>query len=237
MSTIQSHFSIVHADSGLNVASAVQRTAFESGFSSSSVSVNTTEEQVLLGDLITPRQVCLKLVSGSPLQVGLATGVYPLRLTDPGESMMLRLDVEGRQEKSTITTVADVSGSLAGKYFDLRDRTGLVRVWFNQIGASPATTPPSAGGGRLLPVDFATNATNIAMAVNIALALDEDDEFIATSASNVVTITDQYTGTRTNVSAGDSTMTVATTQEGSASPTVYLQSTGVSQVVVVVAPN
>lgn len=235
MSTIQTQVALIHVTSQLSATSAVLRESVESDFSSDSVSVTTAEEAVDYGGMVDPRQVFIKLISGDPVRVGLSTGVYPLRLTDPDEAQMLRLDVEGRYEVSRVTAIADSSGSLDGLYFDIEDADGPVRVWLDVDNAS--TPPATPALGRLIEVDIVTDDTNESVAAAIAAALDADAEFSASRNVAAVDITDARTGARTDITAGTSTMTVSTVNHGSAPPTVYLKSTGASQVVVAVAPN
>lgn len=455
---IQTQLGIVHLNSGLNSSSAFQRTANESAFTSSSITVATADETLNLGDIITPQQVFLKLVSGDDLKIGFADGVYPMRLSGNGDVTNLRLDVEGLKETSTITTIADSNSSLSGKYFDLTDINGTARIWFDMaatiasgsitygtpavavaatgtltLSANPSnnetvtigattytfkttlsvsptanevligsnasdtidnlinavndsgigegsqygsgttanasasaaagagdtmvltalvagynvsiattetlvngsfgvatltgglnrtsvlvngstfsyvtsspgasefssiselntlvnalanitsttngtvisivadvagaagnaitlvrgvntagtlsvsgatltggtdvsTAPATPGGGRLIPVTIVENASATTNATAIAASLDADYDFDAEALGSLVTVTDSNTGTRTIISAGNSGMTVARTQAGSASPVVHLRSTGTSQVVVAIAP-
>lgn len=137
MSAIQLQASITHADSGLTASSAISYEAAEAAFSSDVISVITVNEEVTLGDIVTPRSVFIKLISGDDLQVGFASGTYQQRLSGADDFLFIRLDVEGRKEISTIAAIADVSSAMSGKYFDLTDRTGTVRVWFN-MAATPA---------------------------------------------------------------------------------------------------
>jgi len=88
-------------------------------------------------------------------------------------------------------------------------------------------------------VDITEGATANAIATALAAALDADAGFdSATSSGAVVTITDRYTGTRSAATAGTTGWATPTeTQAGAASPSVFLKSTGTSQVMVAVAPN
>jgi hypothetical protein len=138
MSTIQTQIGIVHLESGLNSSSAFQRTANESAFTSLAITVNNTDELLDYGDVITPQQVFLKLVSGSDLKIGFSDSDYPMRLSGVGDVTNLRLNVEGNQEQSQVVAIADSNSDLSGKYFDLYDRNGPVRVWF-QMGSTTAS--------------------------------------------------------------------------------------------------
>jgi hypothetical protein len=333
MATVQTQINLVHLQSGVPVPSVTQRTSIGSQFAANVISVGTTDETIPLGDITTPKQVMVKLISGDAVRVGLDGTTYPFRLTDADEAMLLRLDVEGIVETSTVTTVADAASSLSGKYFDIYEVGDLpVRVWMNMAATpasgsiaygSPANTdtlvvngttftkvaatpganeftdiselntlvtalsgisstsdgsiisivadaagtagnsitlaktgsaltlsgatltggsatssaPSVPGGGRLLPVVIVEDSANGVVATAINEALNADAAFSVSVATNVVTFTDKHTGTRTNIAAGDSGFSVATTQQGAASPVIHLKSTGTSQVVVAVAPH
>jgi hypothetical protein len=132
MSNLQTQISIVHLESGFNMTSAVQTVSGESSFSTDAVTVTVTDEAVDLGDIITPKVVCIKLVSGDPVKIGIGGSTYPFRLQEPGESTLLRLDVEGLREITTLTTGADVNGSLGGTHIELRELgDDIVWPWFD----------------------------------------------------------------------------------------------------------
>lgn len=142
--TIQTQIAFVHIESGLNASAAWQTTTIGSAFSSDAIEVLAVDETVGLGDITTPQQVFVKLVSGDDLLVGLASGTYPFRLkmqNNAGEALILRLDVEGLLEISTVQTEPDVNNSLDGTYFDIHEASdALVRVWFSGPGLQEITT-------------------------------------------------------------------------------------------------
>jgi len=115
-------------------------------------------------------------------------------------------------EVSTVQTVADVASSLNGLYFTIYDNVGPVRVWID-VG-NTGTAPGVPAGGRLLEVDITANNTAAQVATAVQTAVDADSKFGATVASNLVVITDSNSGTRTDIAAGTSTFTVATTTQG-----------------------
>ena len=241
MSTIQTQVTFVHLESGLAVPSITQRTSFGSQFSANAVEVTTTSEVVNLGDIVLPKQIMVKLVSGDPIRVGLDYGTdgvkYPFRLTDPDESMLLRLNVEGLLEVSTAQTVADVAGSLNDKFFTLADRNGEVKVVITNDGATGITST-----GRVVVVTISNDATNAEVASAIVTAFTTDEELSVTAVANLVTFVDRYVGTRTNIADGAAPtgFTVATpsiTDPGGVPPVIHLKSTGTSQVVVAVSPH
>lgn len=129
MKTIRTQFLIGQAGSSLGVGSNPSREATENGFIAISLTVGDTDQVISYGDLQTPKEVVLVLDSGDPVQIGLDGATYPFRLSFVGQPSLLPLDVEGLREISTIICEAD-DGSLPGKYFDIEDRNGVVRVYF-----------------------------------------------------------------------------------------------------------
>lgn len=235
MSTIRSNIRITHQESGIAFAINSSRTSTDPGIALENITVGTSDEVVDVSEYGAPRNILLRLMSGDDLRVGLGGATYPFRLSGAGDFMVLRLDVEGIREISTITAGADVAGSLDGDYLDLTDRNGTVRVWFDvDNGSTPPSTP---GSGRLLEVNIATGDSAETVATALQAAVDADAEFTATRSGAVVTVTDAYTGTRSDVSAGTTGWTVAKTQDGAASQAIHMKSVGSSQVVAGVIPD
>ena len=230
--TIQTQINLVHLQAGLAVPSVTQRTAVASQFASNAIEVGTTDETIPLGDVTTPKQVMVKLVSGDSVKIGLDGTTYPFELVNADEATLFRLAVESIVETSTATTVADVASSLNEKYFTLADRNGEVKVVITTDGVTALTS-----SGRVVVVTIVADDTDDDVAAAIVTSFVGDVELSVAAVANVVTFTDKHTGTRTNISAGDSGFTVATTQQGAASPVIHLKSTGTSQVVVAVAPH
>ena len=99
----------------------------------------------------------------------------------------------------TITTVADSSGSLASKYFNLYDSYGNnFLLWF-QVGG--VGNPPQGVYGKQVPVAIAVNASAVAVAAALVLVIENlpsgisgVDSFTASnSGTNVVTVTSTTT--------------------------------------------
>ncbi len=163
MSTIQKQSTLVHADSGLAAASVIQRSSVESAFASSSISVTTTPESITapgdnpLGDVVVPRDVFLKLTLGDDVLVSVDAGTnYPLSLSGEGDCMTLSMD---SRTTSAITCVADVAGSLGGKYFIIHDLAGPVWVWFDTgagVAATDTVTYGAPSNGDTLVVNGTT---------------------------------------------------------------------------------
>lgn len=122
-------------------------------------------------------------------------------------------------EISTVTTVADVAAATSGLYFDAQDKNGPVRCWNNVDGVGVAPAVP--GGGRLLPVVYATGDSANTIATAIAAAFEADAQFESYAVTNVVTIYDAALGNRTDIAVGTSTFTVATVSSGAANNVAY----------------
>ena len=107
-----------------------------------------------------------------------------------GIDRLLGIDPYDVAEKVAIQTTASTA---AGAYFDLADASGPVRVW---MGLSGTTAPEVPGGGRLLKVLMVGGENAAAIAAKIATAIDNDSAFIASSISDVVTVTSAEIGQR-----------------------------------------
>jgi hypothetical protein len=244
MSTIQTQIAISHLESQLSIGDATQRTSVESSASFDSISVATSDETVDLGDVVDAKQVFLKLVSGDNLRVGFDGSAYPLRLSEASESMLLRLDVEGLVETSTIVVTAeDANTTLHEQFFTLEGASGTWGVWFDVGGGG--SDPTGAYDNSLEITGVVTSGAIGVVGQQLYDELVSDAGFLADfavaydSGTYTLTITDRFTGTRTNIADGSATtvFAFATTQEGAAAPVVHLKSLGTSEVVVAVLPN
>lgn len=235
MANIQSQFNIVHAESGLNLSSALIRVSDSTAFTPLAVTVLNVDETVDLGDITTPMDVIIKFISGDPLLIGFDGANYPMRLTTAKEWQKLRLDVEGLLETSVVTTVADVAGSLQGKFFVLDDVN--TETWAIGFGTLTHTEDNEIS----VTISNDATATQVAAALYAALIANTAFATLFSTAYNGttgVTITDKHTGTRTGiVDTGTTGFTVTTSQSGAASPVVHLKSVGTTECVTVVAPK
>ena len=149
MSTIRSGISLAHATSRLRASGSQSRTTVESGFSTAPITVGTSDQSLSLGDVITPQQVAVSVISGSPVLVGLDGSTYPFYLEAVGASLLIPFAVASLKETSVIVAEADSGASLSSKYFVLTDRAGTVWVWLNTGEFATVTltmdTQPSDG--------------------------------------------------------------------------------------------
>jgi len=160
---------------------------------------------------------------------------------DVAQAVWNALDADGAWDMDTFTGgIASVSfeDPIAGPRTDITDGdTGFMFETPNN-GAAQSVAPATPAGGRLLQIDSAVNTSAENNAIAIAAIVDADDEFSApVPTTDLVTITDLYGGTRTDISAGTTGWTVATTNQGVAIPVIYGKSRGTSQVQVAVVPN
>ncbi len=119
----------------------------------------------------------------------------------------------GVAEVTTVTTVADSSGSLNNKVFFLYGASGVgYAVWIN---VNSAGTDPSIPGFTSVPVAVATGATADAVADAVASALDALADFAAPNpGANIVTVTNAAAGVRTAPDAGNAGFTLLVTVTG-----------------------
>ncbi|KKM91310.1 hypothetical protein LCGC14_1229860, partial [marine sediment metagenome] len=118
-------------------------------------------------------------------------------------------------EVSTVTCVADVSGSLNNTYFefDVMLADGTLKkyfIWFNinAAGAEPTPAPVAYGDARTAAVVAeATNATDEAIAAATKLVIDALTDVTCNVAAEVLTITNDENGAvdDTRDGAGDGT--------------------------------
>lgn len=247
MSTINTTINIQNQSTGIMFPINQSRVTDQEGFSVSQITVGAVEEQVT-SEYLSPRQVTLRLLSGSDVKVGVhlgaSGGVYPLRLSGANEAMVLRLDVEGLRETQTIVVTSEnANTTLHEKSFSLEGSSGTWCVWFDIDGTGEI--PDGTTDAALEITGIAASATIAAVGAAIYAQMLASTAFMAdftvayASATNTLTLTDRHTGTRANIADGTNTtgFTFNTTQAGAASPGVFLLSTGTSQVVVGVVPN
>lgn len=122
---------------------------------------------------------------------------------------------EGTKEVSSVTAVADVAGSLNSKWFKLNsayDRR-LYYVWYD---VNSAGVDPAVPGRTGVKVSIATAATATTVATATKNAIDALADFVATSSSAIVTITNATGGPSTDTADGTAAtgFTFGTTTQG-----------------------
>lgn len=134
-------------------------------------------------------------------------------LGQPVFEKLLGVDVYEQKEVLEIECVADVAGSLSGKYVDISyvaGATSFHRFWFNPgAGVSPA-----AGGGTLVEVAYTANdsATDIANA--LAGVATVGGHWLAGNVGDTATLEAVATGAKGFHHPRNSGFTLTTTQAG-----------------------
>lgn len=128
----------------------------------------------------------------------------------------------GTKEKTQVTTVADVAGSLNNKYFTLHSAANATSyyVWYNVNGAGVDPAP----GGTGIMVAIPTGASATAVALATATAVDLNVDFVANNNANNVFITNAAVGIATDATAATSTFTIAILVQGSAAVALLSES-------------
>jgi hypothetical protein len=158
MSTISTSIQIQNQETLIPFFVNTTRSTDKPGFSADEIALTTTEYAVPT-NYPSPRNVMLRLVSGDDVQVGtVTTGPYPLRLSGVDDHILLRLNVEGLREITTVVCEADVNGSVNGKYFEIREYGDTkVWVWYDAgINASGTITYGSPSNGDTVVVNGTT---------------------------------------------------------------------------------
>lgn len=212
--SVKTDISVQHSATGMWATSSRSRTNAGKSVSAGVAQIGGSDEVISFGDVIDPREVFLKNLSGSSVvRFGFDGSSYPLALA-ASEAMAVSLDTT--RETQTVTAIATTSGT-ANKWFSLAGHSGTWGVWFNLGGGS---TPAGAMDSELEVTtltdgDTAAEAASLiyaAMIASAAFMLDFTPTYTAGAA--IITITDNHVGTRTNINAQDSGYAVATTVAG-----------------------
>jgi len=113
------------------------------------------------------------------------------------------------KERTQVICVADIAGSLDGKYFILQDDVGSVAFWIDVDDTG--TAEPSHGANRSVKITTVTtgmSATNVANAIYTAVTLDSEFDPVSNATGTFIVESSEY-GTRAAASAGDSGFTVS----------------------------
>ena len=121
----------------------------------------------------------------------------------------------GLPEKTSVTCVADVAGSLNNKYWFINKAADAVQyyVWYNVNGAG---VDPAIGGKTGVMVALSTGASAIAVATATASALSvlSGSPFSVSRSGAVLTVTNNAVGATTDASAQTSGFSISVLQQG-----------------------
>jgi hypothetical protein len=146
-----------------------------------------------------------RLVAGEHITI---TGVSDYNVVDG--TILTRTSVP---QVSTVLCVADVAGSLAGKYFLLSagDDGSDYYVWYSVSGSG---TDPALANKTGIEVAIVTDDTNAAVATATNTVINALDDFNSSVSTATVTITNVLGGLTADGTAGNSGFTFTVTTKG-----------------------
>lgn len=123
------------------------------------------------------------------------------------------LSITSIPEVTSVTCVADVAGSLAGRYFLISagDSGTNYYIWFKVSGSG---SDPAIVGRTGVEIAISTNDSATAVAAAVAAVLNPMSDFAASSSLAVLTITNALGGLTTDAAAGNSGFSVSVTTQG-----------------------
>lgn len=226
-----------------------QSESFTGNEESSSVAVvtlTTSSTTVSAGTTANPKYFSFSNQSGdNKILIGFDGTNYDQEVAG-GDMVLVRLRNSDKVEIQTAQTVADVSESLDGTYFIVNGETGSWAIWID-VGDSGTAAPAASTTSYAEITSVAADDTAAAVAAAIAndlqnnadFSIDFTVEYDATVDDDLITITDNFIGTRTDITANTSGFTVAKTQDGVATGrSVYAKSdSGEVEALISVMPN
>jgi hypothetical protein len=133
-----------------------------------------------------------------------------------GNSLQVKIEQgsSSRQEKHTITCVADDSDDLDGTFFTLPDEVGTVGFWIDTDDSG--TSAPTTGADRDVEIStIVTDDDDETVASKIAAVINADSKFSAVAVGAVVTVTClAYNANSDSAAANTSGFTIAQTVVG-----------------------
>lgn len=116
-------------------------------------------------------------------------------------------------EITDVTTVADSAGSLGGTHFLITSPVRDYYVWFDVDNGS---ADPAVANTTGIEVDISANDTANTVAAALQVAMDAQTDFTASVLTNVVTITNAFSGFVPDAVNIDAGFTVNVTTQGTA---------------------
>ncbi len=174
------------------------------------VQVSADYDQDQYGNVVNAGNWISLSLSPSPSAAGSASSIYidMTQLSAPWIRSTYTSTATGVQ---TITTVADVAGSLNSKYFLLNSANGGTNyyVWINVASGG---VDPMVAGRTGVPVAISTSDTANTIATAVASAIDALATFVAPApGANVITVTNSASGPFTPASDFNTGFTFAVT--------------------------
>lgn len=172
------------------------------------------------------KELDLSIVDSKGVAVDLTgvTNIQSVHPTELGGYLIKELETVGQEEITEITTAADVSQSLAGKYFNYFTPNGQYAFWFqvDGVGAAPGLT-----GVFLRQVNISENDTADTVATALQIVMDAQADISASVLASVVTATNSDFGSVVDASDGSAGFTFNVTQQGITTITDSIEVTSV----------
>ncbi len=210
MPSIISSISLREVASNLKLTGGVNTTTKGEPVLFNKFKVLDADETLVLGDVVAPDHVVLRLMSGDDCLVGFDGSTYPMRLTGADDTIALRLNAKGSSEISRFVAEADVAGSLAGTYLVLREYGNtIVWPWFDTgagvaaVGSiaygSPANTDTvEVDGTTFTKVASAPGANEFTNLAELVALVDALTDVTAVASGTSVNITAAVVGAAGN---------------------------------------
>lgn len=178
--------------------------------------INRYRNVVFYANTRTKHKTLLNLLGVSKMIEDYDNGIIPSITISTATTSNTYKFVTGKQEISTIQTIADVSDSLNGTYFELYSTTcSKYAFYFKTSGG--VDSPPTLQYYTIIKVDIQTNdiATTIASALKDKISVLLSD-FTVSLFGDLLTVTNVEYGTTTDINDGlvPTGFTLLTTQDG-----------------------
>lgn len=202
--------------------------------------INRFKNVLFFANTRTQYRQIMSLLGVSNMITDYGNGIIPKLTISNGTVTNTYSFIEGRQQVTQFTAVADVAGNLAGKYFLINsaNNNNLYYVWYAVAGTSG--TDPEVSGRTGIKVYFNVNDTAAVIAEkttnSLIAAAGFDFTIVNTSPSAVFTVTtvDQgYTAVSTVGTSGFSLTTAQTGQGQNVSLKQILLSSSVSPAIAI----
>lgn len=173
--------------------------------------INRYRNSVFYANTRTKQRISLNLIGVTQMISDYDLGITPKVTITNGLVTNTYSFVTGLQEITSITTVADISNSLNGKYFLLDSTTTKYYVWFS----TGSGVDPAISGRTGIKVNIATNDTAVTVATRLRDKISTFlDSFICNRITNIVQITNFKTGVTPDAVDFNTAFSIVIVQQG-----------------------
>lgn len=178
--------------------------------------INRFKNVVFYANTRTQYKEILNLLGVSQMLVDYNMGSTPSLVISDGITSDTYTFVAGIEQQTHIITVADIANSLNGTYWLINsaDNKSLYYVWYKTSGGSSSDPMVAGRIGVEIFIPTGSTANQVATITASTLSTLLVNDFVTTSSTNNITITNQVEAYTNNASAGTSGFTVTTPIEG-----------------------